>query len=162
MHDRVHGQGHETRKGVRTEFSVHLRSFRLGLVGQADVVEFHPNRVFPVEYKRGRLKKDNCDRVQLCAQAICLEEMLDTSIPDGALFYGKTRRRQDVRFDDELRMETENAAARLHAMIRSGKTPPPVYTSRCKSCSFLETCKPEALGKKRSVKRYLDGILKSL
>ena len=161
MHERVHGHGYETRKGVRTEFSVNLRSFRLGLVGQADVVQFHQDLVFPVEYKRGRAKKNNCDRVQLCAQAMCLEEMLHTSIPGGALFYGKTRRRQDVRFEDELRRETVAAANRLHEMIRAGKTPPPVYSSRCKRCSFLEICKPETFGKSGSVKRYIYGILKS-
>ena len=105
MHERVHVQAHETRKDVRIEFSVPIRSFTLGLTGQADVVEFHPDRVRPVEYRRGREKKDNWDRVQLCAQALCLAEMLGLDISEGDLFYGKIRRRRTVRFDHPLREE---------------------------------------------------------
>ena len=105
MHERVDTGKSEMRGGVRTSFAVSLRSLRLGLVGKADVVEFHRRQSpdgrsawqpFPVEYKRGRPKKDNCDKIQLCAQALCLEEMLNLRIECGALFYGKTRRRQDV------------------------------------------------------------------
>ena len=104
MHERVHTADRESRGKIRIEFGVPLRSLSLGLVGQADVVEYHkvdePQgrsgrwRPFPVEYKRGRAKKENWDRVQLCAQALCLEEMLGVDVPHGALFYGKTRRRQ--------------------------------------------------------------------
>jgi CRISPR-associated exonuclease Cas4 len=107
-----------------------VRSLRLGLIAKTDMVEFHrdtehPDDVwlpFPVEYKRGRPKKDNSDKVQLCAQALCLEEMLDVDIPAGALFYGKTRRRQDVVFDSDLRRETEDAAQRFHELFESGHT----------------------------------------
>lgn len=161
MHDRVHVQAHETRKGVRAEFSVAIRSFTLGVTGQADVVEYHPDRVRPVEYKRGREKKDNWDRVQLCAQALCLEEMLSVDILEGDLFYGKIRRRRTVRFDDSLREQTRQAAERFHDMIRSGKTPPPTPTAACKTCSFVETCLPRAMGKRRSVHDYLNRILKN-
>lgn len=161
MHDRVHVQAHETRKGVRAEFSVSLRSFALGLTGQADVVEFHKDRVKPVEYKRGKEKKDNWDRVQLCAQALCLEEMLGVEIPDGDLFYGKIRRRRTVLFDDPLRLETRLAAERFHAMVRSGKTPPPKPTAMCKTCSFVETCMPRFLNKPRSVNDYLNRMLEN-
>ena len=99
MHERVHEEGKESRGDVRIEFGMPLRSLRLGLIAKADVVEFHRDREypddlwrpFPVEYKRGKPKKGNFDKVQLCGQAMCLEEMLDVEIPAGALFYGKTR-----------------------------------------------------------------------
>jgi CRISPR-associated exonuclease Cas4 len=171
MHERVDEASRESRGDVRIEFGMPLRSLRLGLVGKADVVEFHrktaskdaksPEWVpFPVEYKRGKPKKDNCDKVQLCAQALCLEEMLDVEIPCGALFYGKTRRRKDVNFDNALRQETESAANRLHKLIESGKTPNPVYTSKCKSCSFFHVCLPKTIEKRHSVKQYLSGAIR--
>ena len=114
MHERVDSGGETPRGDVRVEYSVPLRSLWLGVTGKADVVEFHRKTgtgktkramwlPFPVEYKRGKPKKGNYDKVQLCAQAMCLEEMLDAEIPCGALFYGKTRRRQDVMFDHALR-----------------------------------------------------------
>lgn len=163
MHERVDHSGKESRKNVRIEYGLPLRSLRLGLIGKADVVEFHLPEVsgdqwrpFPVEYKRGKAKKENWDKVQLCAQAICLEEMLDTGVACGALFYGRNRRRQDVFFDDALRQETEDAAEKLHELIASGRTPGPVYTKRCDSCSFYGLCLPKTLEKKTKVDRYLD------
>ena len=107
MHERVHSETSENRRNVRIELGMPLRSLRLGLIGKADVVEFHrqPNGMwqpFPVEYKRGKPKLNNCDKVQLCAQAICLEETLGVSISSGALFYGKDRRRADVEFNETL------------------------------------------------------------
>jgi len=160
MHERVHEQDHESRGNVRIEYGLPLRSLKLGLVGKADVVEFHRLdkdrwQPFPVEYKRGKPKPDDCDLIQLCAQAMCLEEMLSVSVPKGAIFYGKTRRRLDVSFDEPLRQETEEAAKRTHQLISSGITPPPVYEKRCESCSLIGECLPKAIGKKSSVKRYL-------
>ena len=108
-----------------------------------------------MEYKRGRAKKENWDRVQLCAQAICLEEMLETAVPAGALFYGKSRRRQDVAFDAELRTEVEAAATRLHELIRSGRTPPARYEKKCESCSLMNLCKPKVTGARRSARKYM-------
>jgi len=164
MHERVHEESRESRGDVRIEYGVALRSLRLGLIGKADVVEFHrrPDGAwlpFPVEYKRGKPKADDCDKVQLCAQAICLEEMLSTSIPAGALFYGQTRRRLDVVFDEALRHETEEAACRARDLIASGRTPPPVYEKRCESCSLMADCLPKTIQKQRSVKNYLMRIL---
>jgi CRISPR-associated exonuclease Cas4 len=160
MHERVHEQDRESRRNIRIEYGLPLRSLRLGLIGKADVVEFH--RVnkntwqpFPVEYKRGKPKLDHCDLIQLCAQAMCLEEMLSISILKGAIFYGRTRRRLDVTFDDALRKETEEAAEKAHRLIVSGKTPPPVYEKRCKSCSLIRECMPKTAGKKSLVKHYL-------
>ena len=164
MHERVHDESRESRGDVRIDYGVSLRSLRLGLIGKADVVEFH-HRLdgswlpFPVEYKRGKPKADDCDKVQLCAQAICLEEMLSVAIPEGALFYGQTRHRLDVVFDEALRRETEETARLAHALIASGRTPPPVYEKRCESCSLMADCLPKTIQKRRSVKDYLKRIL---
>ena len=160
MHKRVHEQDRESRGNIRIEYGLPLRSLRLGLIGKADVVEFHRVKKntwqpFPVEYKRGKPKADHCDKIQLCAQAMCLEEMLSISIPKGAIFYGRTRRRLDVTLDDALRKETEEAAKKAHQLISSGKTPAPVYEKRCKSCSLIGECMPKTAGKKSLVKRYL-------
>ncbi len=160
MHEHVHEQDHESRGNVRIEYGIPLRSLRLGLVGKADVVEFHRLedkswQPFPVEYKRGKPKPDRCDLIQLCAQAICLEEMLSMAVPAGAVFYGRTRRRLDVAFDESLRRETEEAAGRAHELIASGTTPEPVYEKKCQSCSLIRECLPKAAGKNSSVSRYL-------
>jgi CRISPR-associated exonuclease Cas4 len=160
MHEHVHEEGSESRGDVRIEHGVSLRSLRLGLIGKADVVEYQRQadgswRPFPVEYKRGKPKIDHSDKIQLCAQALCLEEMLGLLISSGALFYGKTRRRLDVTFDAVLRRETEETARQAHALIESGQTPTPVYEKRCESCSLMGECMPESIQKKRSVKNYL-------
>ena len=164
MHERVHEEGRESRGDVRIERGVPLRSMRLGLSGKSDVVEFHRHpdgtwQPFPVEYKRGKPKPDDCDKVQLCAQAICLEEMLNVEIPAGALFYGKTRRRTDVRFDGPLRLRTEETAMQVHRLIESGKTPEPVYSPKCESCSLISLCLPKTAGRRQAVKRYLDKVM---
>ncbi len=167
MHDRVDSGKSELRRDVRITFAVSMRSLRLGLIGKADVVEFHREtspegktiwRPFPVEYKRGRPKKNNCDKIQLCAQALCLEEMLGNPIDAGAMFYGKTRRRQDVNFDDNLREETEKMAKNFHALFNARATPKPVFDKRCPNCSFLSYCLPEKLDGKKSALKYLDAI----
>jgi CRISPR-associated exonuclease Cas4 len=160
LHDRAHEREDESRGDVRIARGLRLRSLRLGLTGMADVVEFRRGpddawEPFPVEYKRGKPKFDHCDAVQLCAQALCLEEMLTVSVPTGALFYGAVRRREDVAFDDALRAHTAQAAARLHALITSGQTPPPAYGPKCKQCSLLNLCMPESMQRGKSVARYL-------
>jgi CRISPR-associated exonuclease Cas4 len=164
MHERVHDESRESRGDIRIDYGVSLRSLRLGLIGKADVVEFHRRpdgswHPFPVEYKRGKPKADDCDKVQLCAQAICLEEMLSVAIPAGALFYGQTRHRLDVAFDETLRRETEETSHRTHALVASGRTPPPIYEKRCESCSLMAECLPKTIQKRRSVKSYLTRIL---
>lgn len=164
LHERVHEESRESRGDVRIDYGVSLRSLSLGLIGKADVVEFHHRPdgswlPFPVEYKRGKPKADNCDKVQLCAQAICLEEMLSVAIPEGALFYGQTRHRLDVIFDGALRRETEETVRLAHDLIASGQTPQPVYEKRCESCSLMADCLPKTIQKRRSVKNYLARIL---
>lgn len=163
LHERVHEAGNETRKNVRIARGVRLRSLRLGLIGMADVIEFHKTEQgwtpFPVEYKRGKPKTDSCDKVQLCAQAICLEEMLNATIPEGALFYGAARRREDVLFDQSLRNLTESTSKRLHCLVNRGITPPVVYEKKCESCSLFSICLPKTAGRHKSAKDYLDRML---
>ena len=168
MHEDAHKERLETRSGVRVERGIFLRSEKLGLVGRADVVEFHKPEegrewsVFPVEYKHGRPKGNNCDKIQLCAQALCLEEMLKADIPAGALFYGKTRHRIDVELTQGLREETLDAVARLRPFISAGWTPAPVYGKKCESCSLMSVCLPKIIQKAASVERYIQQAVNEL
>lgn len=154
MHDKVDTADRESRGNIRIEYGVPMRSLRLGLIGKADVVEFHKKGdkwvPFPVEYKRGKPKMDNCDKVQLCAQALCLEEMMNIEVPEGALFYGQTRHRLDVKFDSALRKETEVAAVRLRELIASVITPKAEYSKKCEKCSLVELCLPKLSSKASS------------
>ena len=161
MHDRAHQQREEWREGVHVSRGLAVRSLRLGFSGMVDVVEFHPkpegrSQPFPVEYKHGRPKPNRCDEVQLCAQALCLEEMLSVKVPRGAIFYGQPRRRTEVVFDSVLRTETEAMAVRLHALYAARITPPADYSpKKCDRCSLLQVCLPQSAGKRRSVQSYL-------
>ncbi len=162
LHERVHSTGSESRRKIRVEFDLPIRSLHLGLIGRADIVEFHLRengiwQPFPVEYKRGRPKKDDSDRVQLCAQALCLEEMLDRDVLEGALYYGQKKRRQNVPIDAKLRQLTIDTADRLHALLNSNSTPAPNYAKKCESCSFISQCLPKIAGKKK-VANYLKKI----
>lgn len=163
LHERVHAAGNESRGNVRIARGLRLRSLRLGLVGMADVIEFHKTenewQPFPVEYKRGKPKTEQCDRVQLCAQAVCLEEMLNAVIPAGALFYGATHRREDVMFDRSLRDLTAATAERLHCLVKCGITPAAEYEKKCKSCSLFSICLPKIAGQHKSAKDYLNRML---
>lgn len=157
QHERVDRPEHETRKGIRYEYAVPLRSLQLGLIGKADVIEFHPDKIYPVEHKRGRPKPTHCDWIQLCAQALCLEEMINTTIPEGAIFYGQPRRRQEIVFSDELRLETKETARALHELIGSGVTPTAQYNrKKCKACSLHDLCMPEP---QQQVSHYLEEAL---
>lgn len=163
LHDRVHSAALESRRKTRTEFDMPIRSLKLGLIGRADVVDFQLGddglwQPYPVEYKRGRPKKNDSDRVQLCAQGICLEEMLSMPVPAGALYYGKKKRRLEIEFDQGLRTTTMDTAHRLHELIDSRKTPPPLYSSRCDTCSFFEYCQPKTMGKSNKVANYMKHI----
>jgi CRISPR-associated exonuclease Cas4 len=157
LHERADSGQRETRPGVRIARSLAIRSLALGVAGRADVVEFHgrPPRPFPVEYKRGKPKSHRADEVQLCAQAICLEEMCGVDVPEGALFYGVTRRRLAVTFDVELRALTARVASEARANIAALRTPPPVRTSACARCSLFDLCQPDRLEKSPKVARWL-------
>jgi CRISPR-associated exonuclease Cas4 len=147
MHEKAHDGPDETKAGVRLVRGLPVKSEALGLSGQCDVVEFHADGVvLPIEYKRGKPKAHRADEVQLCAQALCLEEMLNMAIPEGRLFYGQTRRRMDVGFDEELRTLTATTARRLHELINSRETPPAAYeTRKCDACSLIGLCMPQAM-----------------
>jgi len=170
LHERIDSGEGESRGDLHIARSLPLASLRLGLTGRADVVELHraadgvpvPGlaglwRPVPVESKRGRPKAHRADEVQLCAQGLCLEEMLGVEVPNGALFYGETRRRLEVAFDAGLRRLTEEAAARLHALFASGRTPLARREPKCRSCSLVEICLPDALV--GSAAAYLDRMV---
>lgn len=174
IHEKVTSGDRESRVDIRIARDVPMRSLELGITGRADVVEFHrvddggqgvplprdPGlwRPFPVEYKRGRKKVHREAEVQLCAQAICLEEMFSITIEKGALFYGKVRRRSNVRFDQGLRARTEEAASRFRQLLTTGLTPAMSYEAvRCDECSLLDICRPKAIG--RDARRYLKKML---
>lgn len=161
LHEKADSGRPETRPGVRTARGVALRSVVLGVTGKADVVEFHdarrgePGVPFPVEYKRGKPKAHRADEVQLCAQAMCLEEAFGAPVPEGALFYGETRRRLNVAFDDTLRALTVQIADAARTMIAAQITPPPVHMPACQRCSLEALCQPARLEKPPSVARWL-------
>ena len=166
LHQRAHGEGDEKGRprienGIRVERGIFVRSSELGIWGQTDVVEFHPPKspadsgnVIPIEYKRGKPKKNDSDRVQICAQALCLEERLGVAIPKGYLFYGKRKRRTDVEFTDGLRDLTLTTIRRLHEMIASRVTPTAVRQPKCESCSLIELCMPGCMQRRRGVESF--------
>jgi CRISPR-associated exonuclease Cas4 len=152
LHEVTHEPGARTGRSGRRVTALPLACRRLNIAGVADLVEFHPGpegeTAFPIEYKRGKPKRHRADEVQLCAQALCLEEMTGRPVPEGALFYGETKRRLVVPFDAELRRLTEDTATAFGALVAAGHTPPPVWRAeRCRACSLLELCRPKAMGK---------------
>ncbi|MCM2373934.1 CRISPR-associated protein Cas4 [Aporhodopirellula aestuarii] len=173
LHEKADSPTHETRPHddgvrVRVERALPIRSLALGLIGKADIVEFHHSagsppstRIVPVEYKRGKPKANDCDRVQLCAQALCLEEMCSTEVTEGALFYGVRRRRTDVAFDGKLRQRTMQTIDALRTMVDGRITPPAIRTKACDKCSLIELCLPDATAGNRSVARFMSRQLLS-
>lgn len=159
LHERVDSGEPETRKGVRFERSVHVSAQRLGISGIIDMVEHDlaSGSLKPVEYKRGKPKPEPFDEIQLCAQALCLEEMTGQAIAEGALWYMQTRHRVPVVFSDGLRAQTLAVIAQVRELLTSGQTPPPVYGKRCKACSLVEICQPKLLEKDKS-ERYVAGL----
>lgn len=143
LHERADLPGQTRRHNLRTVRGLVLASQRLGLSGRADVVEFRPEP-FPVEYKRGKRKPDDCDLVQLCAQALCLEEMLGCSVPRGAIFYGEPRRRIDVEFSQALRSRTEALTAEMHRLYDAKQTPVAQPGPHCRNCSLVDICLPQS------------------
>lgn len=167
----------ETRNDLRIVRAMPIMSHKLGLCGVADVVEFHKVekraeciavkldkhkgwwQPFPIEYKRGRPKPDDRDAVQLCAQAICLEEMLKITIDSGFLFYGQTKHREQIEFNQLLRTRVEELAGKMHKMFTEGKTPTAQKGKRCSLCSLIEQCQPNLTIRHRSVEAYLKRML---
>jgi CRISPR-associated exonuclease Cas4 len=153
----------ELRKGVRLVRGLALHSFRLGLSGKADVVEFplDGSAPIPVEYKRGRPKLDDWDKVQVCAQALCLEEMCSCRVSVGAIFYWETRRRLEVPLDSCLRTKTERLAARMQELYRQRVSPPPEFKAHCRKCSLFELCQPDVLTTRGSARTFLRRALQA-
>ncbi len=174
---KAHSGSVESRPDVLIRRTLPLQSIRLGLSGQADVVEFHPVsageggvplesrrglwRPYPIEYKRSRDKAGSqAYKIQLCAQAICLEEMLGARVPEAAVYDASARRRQIVAIDPALRGAVESLAYRMHDLFARRVTPPPVFKKACANCSLLESCFPERISQTRSVAEYYKHFLR--
>ena len=177
LHEKAHSAEIESRPEVLVRRTLPLRSFRLGISGQVDIVEFLPCEAtepgvsmprrkglwkpYPVEYKRTRDQHGSkAYRIQLCAQALCLEEILHVPVPAGAVFDGKAKRREVVAFDEPLRQEVEQLAARMHQILQSRKTPRAIYAKKCEGCSMKPHCLPLVVGS-ASALRYLTGALEA-
>ncbi|MDE1513810.1 MAG: CRISPR-associated protein Cas4 [Vibrio sp.] len=145
LHERVDNGDPETRKGVRFERGVVVTAPQLGVTGKLDLLEYHKlsHQFVPVEYKRGKPKASDIDKVQLCAQALCIEEMLSVEVTNGALWYWQTRKRIDVEFDNQLRMRTKALITKVQQLFTNGKTPLPMKGKHCKACSLIEICQPD-------------------
>lgn len=155
FHERVDTASYSCRAGVRAERNVRLVSHRLGIYGVADIVEYRAegdSPVMPVEYKVGKPKVEDWDRLQVCAQALCLEEMEGARIDAGALFYGETRRREDVGITRELRERVVSLAQRMHELFAQGLTPMGENSGKCRRCSLQNECLPGIIG--RRVDKY--------
>jgi CRISPR-associated exonuclease Cas4 len=162
LHEKADSGSVETRGDLKQAAGVLLRSRALGVSGKADMVEFHREgktwKPFPVEYKRGRGSSLREDSVQLCLQALCLEEMLGVRIPAGALFYGKVRRRKEVPFSEELRERTISVVKAVHELLGRERLPPPVNDGRCPQCSLYEQCLPGETAAPARAGRYLEAL----
>lgn len=153
LHERTDTPEESGQEGeVRVERALSLWSKKLGLVGKADVVEFYEDVPYPVEYKSGRRSHWENDDLQLCAQAMCLEEMTGKSVPRGAIYHHGSRRRREVIFDEALRSHVEEAATAIRVMLSEHVLPPPVNDSRCDHCSLRESCMPSVIGEQDRVK----------
>lgn len=166
FHQRVDSYRTEKRKDIVTEFSLPIHSFELGLSGKTDIVEFYYSgnkiiKIIPIEYKLGKIKKDSIDEVQLCAQALCLEEMTAITIPLGYFYYGRERRRTEILLSPELRKETKKISAEIHALLQSEILPQPKKGPHCRACSLREVCRPDLFGRKTSVGNYIDRFIDS-
>jgi CRISPR-associated exonuclease Cas4 len=174
MHEKAHDEETESRGDLRITRGLKLRSLKLGVIGQADVVEFHKAaqgekgisitgadglwKPLVIEYKRGKPKIGHEDEVQLCAQVMCIEEMLGIDIASSSFFYGQPRRRYDLNIDNTIRKETEALIIKLHKMNDAGITPAAVYTKRCQSCSLIDICLPHIKKNYRNVQGYLSQV----
>jgi CRISPR-associated exonuclease Cas4 len=163
LHERVHREGHESRRTFREEYGMPIRSLEWGLTGKCDLVEIWLDgsgkaaRVNPVEFKRGREKETDVDRVQLCAQVLCLEELFGVLVANGQLYYFQDHRRKDVAIDDALRAKTVELIQKIRMIQDSNETPKAVYQKRkCDNCSLVELCMPKSVGDgAKSVRRYI-------
>lgn len=154
-HQTVDEARSEERRGVEVETSVPLRSDRLGLVGRADLVEFRAEGPYPIEYKRGAKKRHDHAEIQLCAQGICLEEMLGEPVSAGAIYFTGSNRRQEVPFSDELRRRVEELTEQVRTMLTTQQMPDPVNDERCPPCSLQTPCQPAAIDNQRRQREWI-------
>lgn len=175
MHERVHDQEFRESRGDRlTVRGLAIHSAQLGISGQCDAVEFQrdPDGIslrdreglwqpYPVEYKRGKPKEDNADELQLCAQAMCLEEMLCCTVPEGALYYGEPRRRTVVQFTPELRQQVQDSLTEMHQLYQRRYTPKVKPSKACSACSLKDLCLPKLMSRKK-VADYLSAAMEGL
>lgn len=172
FHKKAHDAGSTEKRGdLIITRGLHIKSAILGVSGTCDIVEFHRSeqgitlfsfegrwQPYPVEYKKGEPKENNADAIQLCAQALCLEEMLLCDIPEGSLFYGQNRRRTRVEFTEELREQVKSMAAEMHDLWKKGYTPKVKPNKGCNACSLKEICVPR-LSKSKLVSSYIEASL---
>ncbi|MBI3245535.1 MAG: CRISPR-associated protein Cas4 [Deltaproteobacteria bacterium] len=154
LHEQVDEPEGVVEKGVRVERALPLWSNRLGLTGKADVVEFHGETPYPVEYKHGPRREKEHDDLQLCAQAMCLEEMTGQAVPKGAIFHHSSRRRREVEFTPVLRQKVEQSVTEIRVMLASRTLPPAVNDARCKNCSLQDSCLPSVTNEKKRLQRF--------
>lgn len=164
LHEKVDTDTYETRGTLKTVRGLRIHSYRLGIVGRCDVVEFKQSKiskdkteVIPVEFKSGEPKDNISDKVQLCAQAFCLEEMLNTTVQRGEFFYGKIRRRIQVEIDDQLRKQTEEIIANIRELVTNKRTPVAEYSEKCRNCSLESICLPKAMNRHK-LQSYMKGL----
>lgn len=153
VHEHVHDDSSHEQAGVRLERSLPIWSRRLNLTGKADLVEFHGDCPYPVEYKSGRHKRGAPEALQLCAQALCLEEMFDVGIPMGAIFWHGSQERREIVFTDSMRQQVEEVAVAVGKMLEMHIVPPPVNDKRCEGCSLKESCLPVVVADKGRIRR---------
>lgn len=146
VHNRVNNSEYEWIEGIRVERALPLWSHQLGLTGIADVVEFAADGTpYPVEYKSGTRKPREADDLQLCAQAMCLEEMFERPVPTGAIFHHGSKRRREVQFGKAMRHQVAETIEKVRMLFSDGKLPPPVADNRCRDCSLIDACMPYAI-----------------
>jgi CRISPR-associated exonuclease Cas4 len=178
LHERVDELGRESRSALIVSHGAAIRSLRFGITGKVDVIEFRlsseasegcklPGKAgnwvpYPIEYKRGTARRGFGDDVQICAQALCIEEMLKCAVPAGSIYYASIRKRREIDFDAHLRAETANAIAGARALIAAGITPPPEYGKKCDTCSLFDMCQPKLPAQGRDASRYLSRYLEGL
>jgi CRISPR-associated exonuclease Cas4 len=150
LHDHADEPGYETGAGVKLLRALPLHSQKYGLSGRADVVEMRDGKPAPVEYKKGKRRKFENDDIQLCAQALCLEEMFGKEVPSGFIYHAASKRRREVGFDRYLRDQTEKTIIAVRELIASGQVPPAILAPHCDGCSLRAICMPEITGVKTS------------
>jgi CRISPR-associated exonuclease Cas4 len=150
LHERVHTLGTENREEIWQVRAIWLKSERYNLIGKSDLIEFNSGEIYPVEYKRGKKDDWSNDALQVCGQALCLEEMTDKSVTTGYVYYAHSHQRQEVKIDRDLREKTVAVISAIQIIIETGTIPPPVYKPRCKGCSLYDRCLPQAANKVKS------------